>query len=149
MLNHKCKITIGLFGAITFHGLAQVLTKEDSLKAGLTPKSNPTVISAYGEAKVEYDLQNKTGVANLTRNVLFLGHRFNDKISLFSETEIDVLEEAHRNLFGRDKPIAVAMAEFDMQNGISPLVKRLIEFLERRSTSRHGRFLESELKRKA
>jgi hypothetical protein len=60
---------------------AQVITREDSLNAGLTPKNNPTVISGYGQAKVQYDLRFKTGVASLTRNVLFIGHRFSNRIS--------------------------------------------------------------------
>lgn len=75
--------------ALSFGLQAQVITREDSLNAGLTPKSAPTVISGYGQAKVEYDLRNQTGVASLTRNVLFLGHRFSDKISFFSEMEIE------------------------------------------------------------
>lgn len=68
---------------------AQVITREDSLNAGLTPQTNPTVISGYGQAKVQYDLRNQTGNASLTRNVLFLGHRFSDRISFFSEMEIE------------------------------------------------------------
>ena len=68
---------------------SQVITKEDSLNAGLTPKSAPTVLSGYGQAKVNYDLREKTGTANLTRNVIFIGHRFNNKVSFFSELEIE------------------------------------------------------------
>ncbi|MBS1634331.1 MAG: hypothetical protein JST26_00320 [Bacteroidetes bacterium] len=68
---------------------AQVITREDSLNAGLTPQTNPTVISGYGQAKVEYDLRNQTGTASLTRNVIFLGHRFNNRISFFSELELE------------------------------------------------------------
>jgi hypothetical protein len=68
---------------------SQVITREDSLKAGLVAKNPPTVISGYGQAKVEYDFKNRTGVANLTRNVSFLGHRFSNKISFFSEMEIE------------------------------------------------------------
>ena len=68
---------------------AQIITKEDSLNAGLTPQNNPTVISGYGQAKVQYDMRFKTGVASLTRNVLFIGHRFSNKISFFSELEIE------------------------------------------------------------
>jgi hypothetical protein len=77
-----------IFSCVIFSN-AQVLTKEDSLNAGLTPKSNPTVISGYGQAQVTYDMRMKTGVANLTRNVVFIGHRFSDKISLFSELELE------------------------------------------------------------
>lgn len=68
---------------------AQVLTREDSLNAGLVRSDRTTVISGYGEAKVTYDLKDRTGQANLTRNVLFIGHKFNDRISLFSEMEIE------------------------------------------------------------
>ena len=74
---------------ITISSQAQVITREDSLNAGLTPKNSPTVISGYGQAKVEYDMRFKTGVASLTRNVLFIGHRFSNKISFFSELEIE------------------------------------------------------------
>ena len=68
---------------------AQVITAEDSLSAGLLRSDRTTVISGYGEVKVSYDQQLGTGVANLTRNVLFLGHRFNDRISFFSEMELE------------------------------------------------------------
>lgn len=68
---------------------AQVITREDSLNAGLTPKNNPTVISGYGQAKVQYDLRFQTGTASLTRNVIFLGHRFSNRISFFSEMELE------------------------------------------------------------
>ncbi|MEO8589198.1 MAG: hypothetical protein ABI432_07515 [Flavobacteriales bacterium] len=68
---------------------AQVLTREDSLNAGLVRNDRPTVLSGYGEVKVSYDQQLGTGTANLTRNVLFLGHRFNDHITLFSEMELE------------------------------------------------------------
>lgn len=68
---------------------AQVITPEDSLNAGLVKSDRATVISGYGQAKVEYDLRFNTGKANLTRNVLFFGHRFNKNISFFSEMELE------------------------------------------------------------
>ncbi len=68
---------------------AQVLTKEDSLNAGLVRSDRTTLVSGYGELKVAYDQQLGTGEANLTRNVLFLGHRFNSRISFFSEMELE------------------------------------------------------------
>ncbi|HRH67886.1 MAG TPA: hypothetical protein PLB89_00125 [Flavobacteriales bacterium] len=68
---------------------AQVLTKEDSLNAGLVRNDRTTLVSGYGEIKVSYDQQLGTGEANLTRNVLFLGHRFNSRISFFSEMELE------------------------------------------------------------
>lgn len=78
-----------LLCTLTFTLTAQVITREDSLNAGLTPKSYPTVLSGYGQAKVEYNLRLKTGVADLTRNVIFIGHRFSNKISFFSELELE------------------------------------------------------------
>lgn len=78
-----------LFSLLSLAVSAQVITHEDSLNAGLTPKTNPTVLSGYGQAKVQYDLRNQTGTANLTRNVLFFGHRFNNNISFFSEMELE------------------------------------------------------------
>lgn len=68
---------------------AQVLTREDSLQAGLYRSDRTTILSGYGEAKVSYDTRFKTGEATLTRNVIFLGHKFNSKISLFSELELE------------------------------------------------------------
>lgn len=68
---------------------SQVLTREDSLNAGLVASDRTTVISGYGEAKVTYDLKLNTGEANLTRNVLFIGHKFNSRIALFSELELE------------------------------------------------------------
>ncbi|MDB5330041.1 MAG: lpxA 2 [Phycisphaerales bacterium] len=59
------------------------------------------------------------------------------------EEDIGALHGACRNLFGRRKPFAVAMAEYDLLNGINPHVKQMIEFLRRRDTGKHGRYLES------
>ena len=70
-------------------GRAQVITSEDSLNAGLVRNDRTTVISGYGEIKVSYDQRLGTGEANLTRNVLFIGHRFNSRISFFSEMELE------------------------------------------------------------
>ncbi len=83
---------ICLFAAlliISFSGFSQVLTREDSLAAGLIRSNNTTVLSGYGQVKVEYDFQLKTAQANLTRNVLFLGHRFSNTIYFFSEMELE------------------------------------------------------------
>lgn len=67
----------------------QILTREDSLSAGLIRRDQTTVISAYGQVKVEYDAQYHTATANLTRNVLFLGHRFSNTVYFFSEMELE------------------------------------------------------------
>jgi hypothetical protein len=67
----------------------QVLTKEDSLSANLIKSNQATVISGYGQVKVSYDARYKTATANLTRNVLFIGHKFNNRVYFFSEMELE------------------------------------------------------------
>jgi hypothetical protein len=68
---------------------AQVLTREDSLNANLIATDRTTVISGYGEARYQRDLRYQTAQADLTRNVLFLGHKFSNSISFFSEMELE------------------------------------------------------------
>lgn len=62
-----------------------------------------------------------------------------------SAQDVAALEEAYRRLFGRakDVPFSIAMAEFNTLNGMTTHVKRLIDFLQRRTVSRHGRHLQS------
>jgi hypothetical protein len=66
-----------------------VLTPQDSLNANLMGNDKTTQVSGYGQAKVQYDLRFNTAVADLTRNVLFLGHKFSNNISFFSEWEVE------------------------------------------------------------
>jgi UDP-N-acetylglucosamine acyltransferase len=65
----------------------------------------------------------------------------------FADADIEALEEAFRRLFSRQKPLAMAMAEYDsgdgVNGGINPHVKRLIDFLRRRTEGKHGRYLET------
>ncbi|MCW3084370.1 MAG: hypothetical protein JWP12_1736 [Bacteroidetes bacterium] len=68
---------------------AQVLTKEDSLNAGLIARNTSTVVSGYGSLKYQYETRPKVARANLDRAVIFLGHKFNNKISFFSELEVE------------------------------------------------------------
>ncbi|MBK9798723.1 MAG: hypothetical protein IPP56_02995 [Bacteroidetes bacterium] len=75
--------------SITINSSAQVLTKEDSLNAGLVAKDVSTLIGGYGEAAYRNDIDRKNASVNLTRNVIFIGHKFNNRISFFSETEIE------------------------------------------------------------
>jgi hypothetical protein len=83
--------TILLAGIFSFsiYSNAQVLTQEDSLNAGLIASEKSTVISGYGEAKYQNDLRYHTAKANVTRAVIFLGHKFNKNISFFSELEVE------------------------------------------------------------
>ena len=63
----------------------------------------------------------------------------------FSETDIDLLEDAARRLFfGREKPFSVILAEMSEACGPNPHVKALIDFLHRRNEGKHGRYLESQ-----
>jgi len=79
-----------LFFTVKNNIIAQILTNEDSLAAGIEKKErNPTYIAGYGEGAIHFDLRLKTGTASLTRNVLFVGHKFSDKINLFSEWELE------------------------------------------------------------
>ena len=97
----KTRLLVTIFSFLCLSRVfSQVLTKEDSLSAGLIKSNNTTVISGYGQIKVEYDLRYKTAVANLTRNVLFLGHRFNNNIYFFSEMELENAKVANGNTSG-------------------------------------------------
>jgi hypothetical protein len=69
---------------------SQIITHEDSLAAGLQIKGNrATAISGYGEIVYNQDFKTKTGKTDLRRNILFLGYRYNDKLTFFSEMELE------------------------------------------------------------
>jgi hypothetical protein len=86
----KKNISLLLIGICFYLGAsAQILTKQDSLNAHLTANNNATEISGYGQAKVQYNVPFGTATADLTRNVLFVGHKFNNNISFFSEWEVE------------------------------------------------------------
>lgn len=78
-------LSVGYVGKVS----AQVLTQEDSLAAGLIYKQQATVLSGYGEARYSIDTKRKSAEARLSRIVLFLGHKFSNKISLFTELEVE------------------------------------------------------------
>jgi hypothetical protein len=64
-----------------------IITNEDSLSMG--SNTQKTVISGYGSAFYQrnFDLQQST--VTLERAVLFVGHQFSQKISFFSELELE------------------------------------------------------------
>lgn len=64
-----------------------VLTNEDSLNQGISKQK--TVLSGYGSASYRRDFNEQQATMNLDRVVLFIGHRFNERISVFSEMEIE------------------------------------------------------------
>lgn len=90
---------------------AQLLTREDSLNAGLSPNPRAVIISGYGEAKYSFDNNLKTATANLTRNVLFVGYRFNEKFTFFSEIE---LEDAKVDGSGGEVSVEQCVLKFDL-----------------------------------
>ncbi|MFN8310619.1 MAG: hypothetical protein U0T73_11720 [Chitinophagales bacterium] len=67
----------------------QFLTAEDSLTAAAGNVGKRTYLGSYGEAKYEYNFSKGEGLATLQRLVLFVGHRFNKRISFFSEIELE------------------------------------------------------------
>jgi hypothetical protein len=64
-----------------------VFTNEDSLNQGASKQK--TVISGYGSAFYQRNFNAHQSKATLERVVLFVGHEFNSKISLFTELEIE------------------------------------------------------------
>lgn len=48
-----------------------------------------TAISGYGSASYQWNSNGKKGIANLDRVVLFVGHQFNDRFAVFTETELE------------------------------------------------------------
>jgi len=96
---------------------AQVLTKEDSLAAGLIASKTATVISGYGSVKYKYNVNNKLAEANVDRVILFLGHKFNDKISFFSELEIEDAKVAGGEA-GGEIALEQAIIKFNLNKNI-------------------------------
>ena len=64
-----------------------IFTNEDSLNNGIS--SAKTVISGYGDVFYQRNFNEQTSIASLERAVLFVGHKFNNKISFFSELEVE------------------------------------------------------------
>jgi len=79
---------------------SQVLTKEDSLAAGLKMSERTTVLSGYGECMLSYNSGQKTANVNMTRFVTFMGHRFSKTITLFSEMEFENAKIANGSVGG-------------------------------------------------
>ncbi len=64
-------------------------TAEDSLNNNLPSFLSGITIGGYGNAFYQRDFNSETSKINLERLILFVGHRFNNKISLFSELEVE------------------------------------------------------------
>lgn len=60
------------------------------------------------------------------------------------DQEIAELDDAVRRLFyGREKPMALVLDEYDTNNGLPRRVRELVDFLRRRTSNPNGRYLES------
>ncbi len=81
--------TLLFFLCISIAAFAQqtATTSEDSLNRNLSRSS--TTIGGYGNAFYQRNDKAGTARADLERGVLFFGHKFNDRISFFSELEIE------------------------------------------------------------
>lgn len=67
------------------HVNAQSITNDSLLKKVIAR----TTIGGYGDASYQRDFNEQTSTLNLNRFVLFVGHQFNSKISVFSELEVE------------------------------------------------------------
>jgi hypothetical protein len=97
---------------------AQILTAEDSLNAHLVSKNTATEVSGYGQVSYTRDLRNKTGLANLDRAVLFVGHEFNKKIALFTELEIEDAKVEPAGGIGGEVAMEQAFLKFDLNRNM-------------------------------
>lgn len=118
----KITLLIILFSGFYLSNVsAQVLTQEDSLAAGLIYKQQATVISGYGEARYSLDTKRKSAESNLKRVVLFLGHKFSNKISLFTELEV---EDALTSSTGGDEGVtgrgSISMEQAFLKFNLNP-----------------------------
>jgi UDP-N-acetylglucosamine acyltransferase len=102
---------------------------------------------AGGMIKITHDVPPfvKVDEGDRIRAVNSLGLRRNG----FAEEDVQALEQAVFKLFldRRRPPLTKVMADLETGEfahlGANPHVKRVLEFLRRRSTHRHGRYLES------
>ncbi len=105
---------IFLLALITSHfSFGQILTKEDSLNAGLVKSNSTTVVSGYGNFRYSNNITKGTASVNLDRLVVFIGHKFTNKISFFSELEVEDAKISGGGL-GGEFAIEQAFIKFDI-----------------------------------
>lgn len=81
-------LTISIFAALTAAAQQkQTLTAEDSVARNLSTQT--TSIGGYGNAFYQHNSYLQSSKVNLERAVLFVGHKFTDKISVFTELEVE------------------------------------------------------------
>ena len=77
---------------LTFTGIAKSQhdnTSENAMHKDTTSFLSRTSLGGYGNARYVRDFNEKHSIINLDRFVLFLGHKFSKKISLFTELEFE------------------------------------------------------------
>ena len=82
-------LTSILLLSIALQAQQPAMTSEDYLYRDTTSSTSRTAIGGYGNAFFQRDVNAKTSKVNLERFVLFLGHKFNKKISVFAELELE------------------------------------------------------------
>ncbi|MDB5125400.1 MAG: hypothetical protein JWP94_3529 [Mucilaginibacter sp.] len=100
-----------LFTAVIAFAQKRTTTSEDSLNSNLSQSS--TSIGGYGNAFYQRNANLQTANINLERFVLFTGHKFNNKISVFSELEVEDAKVAG-NTSGGEVAIEQAYLKFNL-----------------------------------
>ena len=109
-------ILSGLHAQVPFRTNAQqlIMTNEDSLHGGLN--TSKTVISGYGSAFYQRNFDLHQSAVTLERAVLFVGHQFNDRISFFSELEIENAKVAAGESGGGEVSMEQAFLKFNLNS---------------------------------
>lgn len=84
-----CFIIFLLFCQFSLSAQQNTSTSEDSLNKNLSSFISRTTIAGYGNLVYSRDMNQKYSKMNLDRFVLFIGHKFNQKISFFGELEVE------------------------------------------------------------
>lgn len=85
----KYILTVILLSLATVSFSQQVLTAEDSLDKNLSTFLSHTTLGGYGNVIYQRDFNQDVSSVNLERFVLFIGHKFSNKITFFSELELE------------------------------------------------------------
>lgn len=88
MMKNTFTLTFLLFIIWGCASAQEATTSEDSLNSSASSKP-VTTIGGYGNVFYQSNKNLGTSKLDLERFVLFVGHRFNSKISLFTETEVE------------------------------------------------------------
>lgn len=94
-----------------------------------------------GLARIRHDIPPFVKVQEEGRMVAL--NKLGLKRAGYPDTAIAELESVVRQLVKRGRPTAVTIRRFHLDNGIHPDVRKLVQFIERRSGVKNGRYLES------